>query len=228
LRQLRDERADTERAGVAGDGRRPGRPDQWDDPGGQRATGSASYIQNGTAQQASSNFNISGNGTAGGTLSGNAVSATTRFDLGGLPVLRLTGKSTTLDGLSLGTWATSQGAGNTVIGWEAGTLFPDSNDNTFLGKQSGFPNASHGSSNTLLGAYTKFSDSVSNATAIGANASVERSNSLVLGNGVNVGIGTNALNSSCKLRIHRIKGCGRKPVRPAARSPRLAASASFK
>jgi hypothetical protein len=154
--------------------------------------GSASYIQNGTAPQASSNFNISGNGTAGGTLSGNTVSAATRFDLGGLPVLRLTGKSPTLDGLSLGTWATSQGAGNTVIGWEAGTLFPDSNDNTFVGKQSGFPNSSHGSSNTLLGAYTKFSDSVSNATAIGANASVTQSNSLVLGNGVNVGIGVTA------------------------------------
>ena len=158
----------------------------------QPAAGNSNYIQNGTVQQASSNFNISGNGTAGGTLSANAVSATTRFDLGGLPVLRLTGKSNTLDGLSLGTWATSQGSGNTVIGWEAGTLFPDSNDNTFVGKQSGFPNGSHGSSNTLLGAYTKFSDSVSNATAIGANASVERSNSLVLGNGVNVGIGTNA------------------------------------
>jgi len=153
---------------------------------------SASYIQNGTAQQASSNFNISGNGTAGGTLSANAVSATTRFDLGGLPVLRLTGKSPTLDGLSLGTWATSLGAGNTVIGWEAGTIFPDSNDNTFVGKQSGFPNTSHGSSNTLLGAYTKFSDSVSNATAIGANTSVTQSNSLVLGNGVNVGIGVTA------------------------------------
>ena len=91
-----------------------------------------------------------------------------------------------------GTWATSQGSGNTVIGWEAGTIFSDSNDNTFVGKQSGFPNTSHGSGNTLLGAYTKFSDSVSNATAIGANASVERSNSLVLGNSVNVGIGTNA------------------------------------
>ena len=153
---------------------------------------SASYIQNGTAPQASSNFNISGNGTAGGTLSGNTVSATTRFDLGGFPVLRLTGKNPTLDGLSLGMWATSQGSGNTVIGWEAGTIFSDSNDNTFVGKQSGFPNTSHGSGNSLLGAYTKFSDSVSNATAIGANASVERSNSLVLGNGVNVGIGTNA------------------------------------
>src|SRR5262249_47754389 len=30
--------------------------------------GSANYVQNTTAQQASSNFNISGNGTAGGTL----------------------------------------------------------------------------------------------------------------------------------------------------------------
>jgi hypothetical protein len=35
----------------------------------------AGYIQNTTTQQASSNFNISGNGTAGGTLSGSAISA---------------------------------------------------------------------------------------------------------------------------------------------------------
>src|SRR5438874_9399807 len=35
--------------------------------------GSGNYIQNATTQQASSNFNISGNGNAGGTLSGNIV-----------------------------------------------------------------------------------------------------------------------------------------------------------
>jgi len=35
--------------------------------------GSANYIQNGTSQQATSNFNISGNGTAGGTISATAV-----------------------------------------------------------------------------------------------------------------------------------------------------------
>lgn len=37
--------------------------------------GSSSYIQNTTTQQTSSNFNISGNGTIGGTLSANIVNA---------------------------------------------------------------------------------------------------------------------------------------------------------
>lgn len=37
--------------------------------------GSANYIQNTTAQQANSNFNISGGGTVGGTLTANTVSA---------------------------------------------------------------------------------------------------------------------------------------------------------
>src|SRR5437016_5687332 len=35
--------------------------------------GSSNYIQNTGSQQASSNFNISGNGTAGGTLAGNVL-----------------------------------------------------------------------------------------------------------------------------------------------------------
>src|SRR6266545_606773 len=45
--------------------------------------GSGNYIQNTTSQQAGSNFNISGNGTAGGVLSGNLVNAATQFNLGG-------------------------------------------------------------------------------------------------------------------------------------------------
>jgi len=50
-------------------------------------TGSANYIQNTANQQASSNFNISGNGTAGGTLSGNTINAATQYNLGGQKVL---------------------------------------------------------------------------------------------------------------------------------------------
>src|SRR5437879_2887657 len=46
-------------------------------------SGSGNYIQNTTSPQASSNFNISGNGTAAGTLGGNIVNATTRYDLNG-------------------------------------------------------------------------------------------------------------------------------------------------
>src|SRR2546426_9956768 len=39
--------------------------------------GSGNYIQNATSPQGTSNFNISGDGTAGGTLSGNTMNATT-------------------------------------------------------------------------------------------------------------------------------------------------------
>src|SRR5712691_11541231 len=49
--------------------------------------GSANYIQNATSPQASSNFNISGNGTAGGTLSGGVVNATTQYNLNGARIL---------------------------------------------------------------------------------------------------------------------------------------------
>src|SRR6266536_768634 len=45
--------------------------------------GSSNYIQNATTQQAGANFNISGNGTAAGTLSANIVNATTQYNIGG-------------------------------------------------------------------------------------------------------------------------------------------------
>jgi hypothetical protein len=60
--------------------------------------GSANYIQNSTAQQASSNFNISGNGTAGGTLTGNIVSATTQYNIGVERVLSSPGTFNSLVG----------------------------------------------------------------------------------------------------------------------------------
>src|SRR3989442_14077443 len=43
--------------------------------------GSSNYIQNTVSPQAATNFNISGNGTAAGTLSGNVLNATTQFNL---------------------------------------------------------------------------------------------------------------------------------------------------
>jgi hypothetical protein len=51
--------------------------------------GSANYIQNNPpTQQASGNFNISGNGTAGGTLNANVVNATTQYNIGGVRVFK--------------------------------------------------------------------------------------------------------------------------------------------
>jgi Chaperone of endosialidase len=71
------------------------------------------------------------------------------------------------------------GSGNTAIGYEAGATL----DNSLL----------TGLYDTALGWEAGFSTgNLSNATAIGANATVSESNALVLGAGVNVGIGTSA------------------------------------
>jgi hypothetical protein len=165
--------------------------------------GSGNYIQNSASAQASSNFNISGNGTAGGTLSGGTVNATTQYNIGGTRVL------------SFGVFGVGQA--NLFVGFDAGqntTGF----DNSFVGANSGFSNTSGrhnsffgvgagvsnvlGGSNTAIGYVADVgSGSLTNATAIGANARVDQSDALVLGsiagiNGasasVNVGIGTPA------------------------------------
>src|SRR5947209_16097521 len=49
--------------------------------------GSSNYIQNAASPQAATNFNISGNGTAAGTLSGNILNATTQYNLNGSRIL---------------------------------------------------------------------------------------------------------------------------------------------
>ncbi|GAB2581267.1 hypothetical protein [Spirosoma areae] len=99
------------------------------------------------------------------------------------------------------------GSHNTFVGYEAGKLNTDGNDNVFIGYNAGQgsrrgqrnlligPNAgfdgTDGQDNTLLGANAVgVGVGLSNATAIGANARVLSSNALVLGNNVNVGIGT--------------------------------------
>jgi trimeric autotransporter adhesin len=64
--------------------------------------------------------------------------------------------------------------------------------NTALGLSSLFTNTT-GYYNTAIGAYADVGyDTLVNATAIGYNATVNASNSLVLGNGANVGIGNSA------------------------------------
>src|SRR5215813_4491812 len=56
--------------------------------------GSPSYIQNTTTKQAASNFNISGSGTAGGTLSATLVNASNYYSIGGSKVLSNPGDNT--------------------------------------------------------------------------------------------------------------------------------------
>jgi len=56
-----------------------------------RLTVSGNFIQNTTTQQASSDFNISGDGTAGGTLSGNTVNSATHYNIAGNRVFAING-----------------------------------------------------------------------------------------------------------------------------------------
>jgi len=175
------------------------------------SAGGGNYIQNTTTQQANSNFNVSGDGTAGGTLSGSVVNAATQFNLGGQRILsnQPGGNSNLFIGFNspsdsttyfrLGTTFVGSPGSNmrghnlTVVGSNAGTK-----------TWSGHP--TQGNNITLIGAGANADPQSSfsyygSATAIGANAFVSGDNSLVLGSisGVNgatsdtsVGIGTHA------------------------------------
>jgi len=211
--------------------------------------GSTNYIQNQTAASQIGNFNISGNGTVGGTLAANIVNAA-RYNINGQPVLSVVGgtdclfvginagsngscEGNSLFGAATGSSNTSgfhnsyfgsnagaantSGANNAFFGYLAGrrNTSGDSNaffgsvagdrntigqNNTFIGEGADFNTFNPtGDNNTLLGFSASINSAVSNSTAIGANALVTQSNSLILGsiNGVNsatadtkVGIGT--------------------------------------
>ncbi|MEP6570600.1 MAG: hypothetical protein ABJC10_12580, partial [Acidobacteriota bacterium] len=93
------------------------------------------------------------------------------------------------------------GIGNSVFGRAAAQNLINGNFNSHFGTFAGAANFS-GSNNTYIGAYTNSSGTLTNATAIGYQAMVTQSNSLILGsiNGTsnggavdtNVGIGTTA------------------------------------
>jgi len=207
--------------------------------------GSGNYIQNTASPQALSSFNISGNGTAGGILSGNVVNAATQFNIGGNRILsisqpfnlfvgknagisNITGFQNSFFGESAGQ-ANTDGSNNAFFGNSAGSLNTSGGNNAFFGSSAGSQNStgtansffghgagsaivagvrntfigvsaggfvgtSDGNDNTLLGSGTFVSAGVNSATAIGVNARVDASNSLVLGtvigSGTKVGIGT--------------------------------------
>ncbi len=162
--------------------------------------GSGNYIQNATTPQANANFNISGNATAGGTLSGNVVIAATQYNIGGLGRVLSVGnviKNNIFVGGDAGTSNTT-GFHNSFVGGGAGLNTTSGFRNSFFGADAGISNFG-GSDNTAIGAFADVgSGALTNATAIGACAKVDRSNSLVLGSidgcdhtaFVNVGIGT--------------------------------------
>lgn len=137
--------------------------------------GSANYIQNSTSTQAASNFNISGNGTAGGTLRGDIVRADTRYNIGISPFISIAGVNNTFVGIlngdanttgtdnsffgrSAGTQNTT-GASNSFFGSSAGSANTTGSDNSFFGRNAGSANTT-ASSNSFFGASAGVSNTV--------------------------------------------------------------------
>jgi hypothetical protein len=109
--------------------------------------GSTSYIQNSTTAQASSNFNISGNGTVGGTLNAGTVSAVSITSSGTVSAAAVN----STNGYQIGgVTAFSMSNGNTAAGNQAG-LFNSGTGNSFFGQTAG-RQSSIGNNNAFFGA----------------------------------------------------------------------------
>jgi hypothetical protein len=158
---------------------------------GSLPAGSGSYIQNTTSQQSSANFNISGNGTAGGTLNAATVNATTQYNLGGSRALSAPGMNNLFAGLGAGQVNTT-GSNNAFFGSIAGQSNTIGGGNSFFGRNAGGSNST-GSGNSLFGFSaggansTGFSNSFFGFNAGAANTT--GNNNTVIGAGANVATG---------------------------------------
>lgn len=102
--------------------------------------------------------------------------------------------------------AETTGANNSAFGYTALTSQTTSSGNAAFGTSAGASQAAY-TNCTFLGFNADASvNSLTNATAIGYNASVGQSNSLILGNGANVGIGTGTPNTSSILELSSTTG----------------------
>ncbi len=136
-------------------------------PIGALPGGSANYIQNRTLQQPGSSFNISGDGAAGGTLSGSVVNSATQYNINGSRVLTAgnltanliagigagssisSGTSNSFFGFNAGQ-STTTGAGNSFFGFYAGANNTSAAGNAFFGSSAGRNNTT-GIANAIFG-----------------------------------------------------------------------------
>ena len=139
--------------------------------GGLTASG---FVQNTTSQQAATNFNISGDGSAGGTLTANVVNTATQYNIAGSQALSVAGTNNLFVGVGAGA-SNSTGANNAFVGRNAGFqnttgdgnaffgAFAGRNNttvdgNSFFGASAGFSNTS-GFNNSFFGSTAGFSNS---------------------------------------------------------------------
>jgi hypothetical protein len=144
------------------------------------STSGGSFINNATILQPTSNFNISGNGTVGGTLSANIVNSATTYKIGNANVFgtpnatsvvagqfsnfTLLGANSAFFGYKAGQATNGFSQANTFIGSEAGELTTSGGNNTFVGRDSGLSNTS-GSLNSFFGSSAGQSNTTADANS---------------------------------------------------------------
>ncbi|GAB3756378.1 hypothetical protein GCM10028817_26330 [Spirosoma pomorum] len=136
-----------------------------------------------------------------------------------------TGSSNFMLGTNAGSNNTT-GTANFFVGDNAGSSNTTGRFNVFLGVNSGFTNTV-GTNNTLIGFGANVgSEALVNAAAIGNGTRVNVSNSLVLGNGANVGIGTSSPSNKLHLVADADNQSGLRLEKLTSNSPASATSQS--
>ena len=108
----------------------------------------ASYIKNTRTAQSNADFNISGDGTVGGTVSGNIVNAVAQFNLNGQRILSAAGRNNLFAGNGAGT--ATAGEFNAFFGSQTGLANTLGNFNSFFGGNAGAANTT-GERNAFFG-----------------------------------------------------------------------------
>ena len=119
-------------------------------------SGSPFYIQNGTSQQTTANFNISGNGSA------DSFNSVTTYQVGGNTVLNIGSPADSNLFVGVGAGASNvagQGQYNVFSGAYAGNQNTSGSSNTFAGLEAGYSNT-NGSSNTFAGFAAGYSNTL--------------------------------------------------------------------
>ncbi len=156
-------------------------------PPGNLTPGSPYYLQNGTTTQTGASFNIDGNGTVGGTLSGNAVNSARGFQIAGKTMFNV---NPGIENIAIGDGAgnsSATGGQSQFIGNGSGASLTTGNADVFIGSAAGYATTTgngdvyigylSGSQsttaayNTFVGADTGYSDSTgAHNTFLGFNA----------------------------------------------------------
>jgi hypothetical protein len=130
--------------------------------------GSTNYIQNGINTQFAS-FAITGSGRLGNTLTANAISSVTQYNIGDNRVLGVAGINNTFAGINAGA-ANTTGNTNSFFGASAGAANKIGNNNSFYGTFAGSANTS-GANNSFFGKSTGGDNTTGSAnTFVGGNA----------------------------------------------------------